>query len=214
MITKHFWRSGDAGLPILLGVLVMLTALGGEPLRALLRYERIAVGHGEWWRLLSAHLVHLNLWHTLLNVLGLVTLALLCPQRLPWTLMLRRLLWLGFGVSLCLYHFAPAVPDYVGLSGVLHGLFVLGLVPPALRADRYALAALALLLAKLVAEQVWGASAAEGELIGGYVVTQAHLYGAVLALAYGIFFGSFGGREAARLERYTQQQESSPRNST
>ena len=212
MITKHFWRTGEsARLPLILALLVLATAAGGAPLRLALRFDRIAIDHGQWWRFLGAHFVHLSLAHTLVNVLGLATLALLCPQRLPWTLALRRVLWLGLGIGLCLYHLAPAVTDYVGLSGVLHGLFVLGLVPPALRADRYALAALAVLVAKLVAEHVWGASTAEGALIGGHVVTQAHLYGAVLALAYGIVFGSFGGREAARLER---AQNTSPRNST
>ncbi|MBS0395889.1 MAG: hypothetical protein JSR54_14810, partial [Proteobacteria bacterium] len=45
-----------AGLAAAMAV-VALPALGGEAARAALRYERTAVAAGEWWRLLTCHLV-------------------------------------------------------------------------------------------------------------------------------------------------------------
>ena len=64
---------GRRGLALLLAsLLLLLPTLAGEAGRALLRYELSALADGEWWRLLSAHLVHLDLRHALLNVVGLV----------------------------------------------------------------------------------------------------------------------------------------------
>src|SRR5215831_9002883 len=49
-----------------------LPLLGGTPLRDALSYQRAAIGQGEWWRLLTAHFVHLDAGHASLNGLGLV----------------------------------------------------------------------------------------------------------------------------------------------
>src|ERR1700680_271127 len=61
--------------------LLLLLALGGARTVAALRYDRNALLDGQWWRLASAHLVHLGLRHTLLNALGVVLLwALFVPD--------------------------------------------------------------------------------------------------------------------------------------
>ena len=65
-------------LNILLGMVLVLAALlvllapllGGAPARTALRYDRPAIAAGQWWRLLSAHLVHLDAHHALLNAFG------------------------------------------------------------------------------------------------------------------------------------------------
>ena len=44
----------------------------GDNVNALLRYDRGAIAAGGWWRLLTAHLVHLDAHHLILNELGLV----------------------------------------------------------------------------------------------------------------------------------------------
>src|SRR5258706_16337269 len=59
------------GLTLLavLGFLGLLAA-GGPPWAAQLQYERASIGAGEWWRLLTAHWVHLGARHLLLDVAG------------------------------------------------------------------------------------------------------------------------------------------------
>jgi membrane associated rhomboid family serine protease len=59
-----------------LGLLVLLWALG-DGTKMLLRYERAAVFDGDWWRLVTGHLVHVDLRHTLLNVAGGIAMTAL-----------------------------------------------------------------------------------------------------------------------------------------
>ena len=63
---------GRLGLALLAAcALLLLPTLAGEGGRRLLRYDRVALAAGEWWRLLTAHVVHLDTRHALLNCLGL-----------------------------------------------------------------------------------------------------------------------------------------------
>ena len=40
-------------------------------MRHALRFDRVALGQGEWWRAITAHFVHLDPLHTLLNAFGI-----------------------------------------------------------------------------------------------------------------------------------------------
>jgi len=58
---------------LLLIVLGLDLVLGlGDSVGDLLRYDRGAIAAGGWWRLLTAHIVHLDAHHLILNELGLV----------------------------------------------------------------------------------------------------------------------------------------------
>jgi rhomboid family GlyGly-CTERM serine protease len=174
------------GPPALLSALCAVLMLGGDTPLRLLRYDRAAIAAGQWWRLLSDNLVHLGWWHLLFNVLSLVLLVLLCPERLAPLEWLRRLLLVGLGMSLGLYFLSPGIQTYVGLSGLVYGLFVLGLGRQALRKDEIAVACLVFLAARIGWELVMGASASETRLIGGKVVAESHLYGVCSALLYAL----------------------------
>lgn len=172
------------GPPAALAALSIVLMLGGPHLSQVLRYDRAAVAAGEWWRLFSANLVHLGWWHLLFNVLSLVLLVLLCPEALSWSEWLRRVVVVGTGMSLCLYFFVPALQSYVGLSGLVYGLFALGLGRQALRKDEIGIACLVFLGARIAWELVKGAPASETELLGGGVVAESHLFGVLCALLY------------------------------
>ncbi|MEJ1960855.1 MAG: hypothetical protein WDO56_04630 [Gammaproteobacteria bacterium] len=59
---------GAYGLALIgIAVLLLLPELNADAARSALRYERVAIGAGEWWRLITAHFVHIDLEHTLLN---------------------------------------------------------------------------------------------------------------------------------------------------
>lgn len=191
MITDSFRRAPDTWLvPLGVALLCSLLELAGDTGRAWLSYERSAVAAGQCWRLLSANFVHLSPHHLLLNLVGLVVLVLLCPQRLPAWSWLLRFACLALAVTLGLFVFAPQWQGYVGLSGVQHGLFLLGLVPRARAGDRIALAALLYLFGKLAWEMLAGVPVSDEQAIGGRVVLEAHLFGTIGALVYGLLSGA------------------------
>ena len=71
--------------PLVLGLLAASVAVAGagDLAATALRYEREALRHGQWWRLLTAHLVHLGWAHLAMNALALVLLArLLGPAQI------------------------------------------------------------------------------------------------------------------------------------
>jgi rhomboid family GlyGly-CTERM serine protease len=167
---------GRRGRALLLALLLLLgLAVGGEPWRAALQYQRGAIATGEWWRLVTAHLVHLNARHLLLDGAGLVLLWVLYARALPAVAWLGVLAAAVLAIDAGLWWLSPLVQWYVGLSGVLHGAWAAGAVG-AWREDRgLAAASLGLLGLKLAAEQ-WQHGGVAGS--GLPVVVDAHLYGA------------------------------------
>jgi rhomboid family GlyGly-CTERM serine protease len=148
-------------------------------LEAVLRFDRQQIGAGHYWLLLTAHLVHLNWGHFGLNMAGLILLALFFNDYvspLTWLLfMLFSALFTGLG----LYLFNPALQFYVGLSGVLHGLIILGAAYECRRYRKSGLLLLLLISGKLLWEQWSGALPGSESMSGGHVVVDAHLYGAI-----------------------------------
>jgi rhomboid family GlyGly-CTERM serine protease len=172
----------------------LLLMLGGPHLTQILRYDRAAIAAGEWWRLLSGNLVHMNGWHLLFNLLSLVLLVFLCPERLSAGEWLRRVVVIGTGMSLCLYWLKPQLQTYVGLSGLVYGLFALGLGRQALQRDKIGIACVVFLTGRVGGELLFGAPASETELIGGEVVAESHLYGICCALAYALVWHGWWNR--------------------
>lgn len=205
MITNAGYRSRAVWLPpAVVMALIALLGVGGDEARAWLRYDAGAIAAGEWWRLVTGNWVHLGWWHLFLNELGLVVLVLLCPERLSGAVWARRLLLLGVGMTLSLYFLVPGTHWYVGMSGVIHGLFVLGLGRQ-IYAERDLIAAgcLLFLVGKVIWELFAGVPVSDEAAIGGRVLVESHLYGALSAVIYGVVFGSFTRVETLR----RQQQE-------
>ena len=154
---------------------------GSEPVYDALRYERAAVLGGQPWRLLTAHVVHLGWAHCLLNVGGLALCAALAAGTRSWRAWAAALIVLALGVGLALLVASPQATNYAGLSGVLYGLFVWVLGPRAWRGDRVAWVVLAAVVARIGWQMVHPPSDGQRVLIGGEVLVEAHLYGALCA---------------------------------
>lgn len=163
-------------LGLLAAVLVLLW-FTGESGRELLRYERAAVLQGQYWRLLTGHLVHGSGQHLLLNAVGLGLIAALFPREYSlcgWLLILASsVVTIDLGFVLL----EPQLQWYVGLSGVLHGALAAGALGWWRHESRgLALALSAVLVGKLAWEQWHGALPLSGDMP---VVVDAHLYGAI-----------------------------------
>ena len=170
---------GGWWLPVAMLSLALVFYLGGESTAADLRYDRAAVGSGEFWRLVSGHFVHLGGPHFALNAAGLALVWFLVGQVFDvrqWLLVVAMSL---FAMDLGLWFLNPGLHWYVGMSGLLHGILVAGLVEQLRRPDRETLVLAALVLGKLIWEQWSGPLPGSESTAGGPVVVDAHLYGAM-----------------------------------
>ncbi len=164
-------------------VLLLATGLPGSWQAALI-FERSDIGQGQLWRLLSCHLLHTNGWHLLLNLGGLTLIAWLHGAYYRFAGWWLRLAYLGLVISLGLYFFVPGLSWYVGLSGALHGLLLMGAAEDIKRGEKTGWWLLLGVMAKVLWEQFTGASAQVSGLIEANVVTQAHLLGVLAALPW------------------------------
>ena len=159
---------------------LVLTGLQLLPanLQASLRYWRAGVEQGEYWRLLTANLVHLGWSHFLLNLAGLGFVAWLYADDREWPAWLMALVIAGLASSLGVHWMAPEVFWMVGLSGALHGLFVFGAVAMIGAGERLGWGLLLGVGVKLAYEQAIGEVPFTAAVVGGSVITAAHLWGA------------------------------------
>jgi rhomboid family GlyGly-CTERM serine protease len=164
---------------LLLILLLLDAVLGlGDSVGLLLRYDRSAIAAGGWWRLLTAHIVHLDAHHLILNELGLVLMWSLFAQDYDAVEWCAIVLAGALAISSGLWWLSPRVSWYVGASGVLHAVMAAGIAKHlAERAwDRWIL--LIGLSLKLAWEQFGGNPAP-------LIVVDAHLYGAACGFALG-----------------------------
>ena len=135
-LLKSLNADGGYGLA-LLGVCAFLALLaaGGEPVRNALAYDRAAIMSGQWWRVITAHFVHLDPNHAMLNGMGVV---------LMWALFARDyspVRWAAIYLAACLavstglWFFDPQVEWYRGASGALHGVMTAGTLAHLRRRD-------------------------------------------------------------------------------
>ena len=168
---------GVYGLWFLILIITLTVQLANWGVYA--RYDRDLISHGDYWLLFSAHFVHLNWAHWGLNMAGLAIVAFFFSSygRLwHWlSVLLISALFVGVG----LYQFHPEIGWYVGLSGVLHGLFIFGVTREIKVHPTSGYVLLILLVGKLVWEVLHGALPGSQDMTGGTVVTDAHLYGGV-----------------------------------
>lgn len=159
--------------------MALIVAAGGVHADEWLRYERSHILIGEVWRLFTAHFVHLGWSHFLMNLAALALIWILFGRMLSQSAWILISLASMLAVSLGLLLFSPSIGWYVGLSGMLHGLFTAGVMASLRAGNRLEIMLLLLLLGKLVWEQIYGPLPGTAEFAGGDVVTDAHLYGAV-----------------------------------
>lgn len=164
---------------VVLCVIILLTQLGGSDASVWLRYDRSGILSGEVWRLITGHLIHLGWSHLLMNMIGLLLIWLLFGHLIRVRSWLLICTFSAIGVSGGMLLFNSELKWYVGLSGVLHGMFVAGAVVSVRAGYRAELLLLLGLVAKLGWEQVVGPLPGSAEFAGGNVIVDAHLYGAI-----------------------------------
>ena len=163
--------------PLLIIILSIILTLA-EPMSSdLLAYDRSQLSGFQWWRLITGHFLHTNIAHLLLNTAGLTLLWALHGQYYHISRYLLIFMLLCLGTSGGLYVFAPQMQWYVGLSGVLHGLFVIGAYFDIQNKFKTGWLMLMGIWLKVIHEQIFGASEDVAQLIAANVAIDAHLFG-------------------------------------
>lgn len=194
-------RAASYALPAAVALFALTCQVLGDPATSLLRFDRDGITGGEWWRLLTGNVVHLGWNHLLLNLAGLALIWWLVAPCLSLTRWISTFVVCCLTVTGGLLLWNPELRWYVGLSGTLHGLLLAGLLVSVDKADLMERLLLAGVIVKLGWEQWQGSSAGTEALVGGNVIVDAHLYGAVGgALLGGLYWGidrHRAGREPA-----------------
>lgn len=184
-INKKYLINGYALL--ILAALAIVISFGGSTASEALRYQRDAILAGQFWRILTAPLVHLNWSHTLMNVGGLIIIWGLFGQVIANRAWVFITLGCALAISSGLLLLNPEVSWYVGLSGILHGCFTAGAIAEWRTHKQTCIVMLLLVCSKLLWEQMFGSLPGSAETAGGKVIVDAHLYGAITGLALGWF---------------------------
>ena len=190
MRKNNLWRSnaiawcGEGSRPVVTVLTIVIAAAScvagfsqaPDASFGLLVWERDAIAAGQWWRLLTAHLIHLNERHLMMNLLGLWLLTELLCERFSVAQFLSLVIVSALGVGVLL-SLQPQLRWYAGFSGVLGGVWSgsagLNWIREKNLCDLFALLALVIKLA------------CSKPVIAGFpVVAVAHLYGALSGLLW------------------------------
>jgi rhomboid family GlyGly-CTERM serine protease len=147
-----------------------------------LRYQYDWLAKNEYWRLLTAHWVHVNWRHLMLNAVGLLLCMSLTSPRWPIRRWLVYQLILASGISILFSLRNSQLEWYAGYSGVLFGVYLLAAVDLYSREKIIALLIGAAISIKVILEQTGDMKINSSEFIGTPVIIDAHLYGLLLGL--------------------------------
>ncbi len=178
-----YWR-----LPAVLIISSGVIELFGDPGRSFLQFDRAAISVAELWRLISGHFVHLGPNHFFLNAFGLVLVWLFVGVHFTvrqWLIVIAVSI---AGIDAGLWFFDSQLTWYVGMSGFLHGMLAAGIVKGFQAVPREAMVVGAVLVTKIMFEQLIGPLPGSEQSAGGDVVVNAHLYGVLAGVAAAAVF--------------------------
>ena len=156
----------------------------------LFRYERSVLESAEIWRVLTGHFIHLGWSHLLLNMSVFLIFWYLFQDLFSNRVWVFTILFCALGISVFFLFFDTVLQDYVGFSGVLHGLFFIAAI---ITVDSYrktqttpfpwesGILLIAILL-KITYEQIAGPVELTQKASGGDVIVNAHLFGVIMGL--------------------------------
>lgn len=139
---------------------------------------------GEPWRWWTAHWVHVGWRHYALNMLAFLSLPFIFPQLQRQTLLLG-LLVLPPLLSAGLYELLPAVQAYAGLSGILHGIFVVAAIESLFiqRERKFAILVLVCIALKIGVEK-WMGYSETAQFIQAPVLIESHQIGMLTGIIF------------------------------
>ncbi|PJC85385.1 rhombosortase [Vibrio sp. HA2012] len=158
---------------LLISIIVFLLQL--PELQSLAEWNKELIKQGQWWRILTGNYTHTNLPHMGMNLLALWLMGNLFRPAVKNLLSVLSLISAIVGITLLL----SSMQIYLGLSGILHGIFAYYALKEALSGRQSSWLLVAGISIKIGWEQWYGASADTASLIGARVAIEAHLIGGI-----------------------------------
>ncbi|MBL6734252.1 MAG: rhombosortase [Shewanellaceae bacterium] len=153
------------------------------------QYNRYIVGQGvQLYRLITAHFMHTGEFHLVLNIIMLWFIGLLHSRHYKlwqWCLMIPMLM---IGVSAGIHYLDPNTVYYIGLSGILHGLVVIGAIADLHCQQRSGYVLLLLVVIKVAMDEFGPNFPGLQMLIQADIPANANLFGALTGLILGLIF--------------------------
>ena len=162
-----------------IGALIALTWLLGDTGVRALQLDPEGIEQAEFWRLLTGHLVHTNLWHLLLNIASLTLIAMLFSALLSvkeWGVVFIASALL---ISCAYLLLSPDFDHYVGLSAVLYAVIIVGACFDIKTHPVIATTVLVIVTGRVIWQQYSGAVDELAHLINARVAIESHLYGVI-----------------------------------
>lgn len=106
--------------------LIIVVFLSGQAMFETLVFNRHAILHGELWRIVTGHIVHLDATHLLANAAAFAALGAACELSVAdgRAALLTALAVPAVVIGVALLLFMPTIGHYGGLSAVLNTVFV------------------------------------------------------------------------------------------
>ena len=163
-----------------------------EPTKSYAIWNVYEIHQGQWWRIVTGNLTHTNFAHLAMDLAGLWVICFLFQPKTKSFLLVFLYLSVVVGVSLLFTN----ITSYLGLSGILHGLFAYYALLEALRGRRSSWLLVIGVVGKVIWEHIFGPSATTSEWIHAPIAIQAHLAGTVgglvLALLWYVYRNKIG----------------------
>jgi|TARA_B110000208_G_scaffold11952_1_gene14782 rhomboid family GlyGly-CTERM serine protease len=175
-------------LVVLICLISSLAFIFDKQVSWLFIYNRDLISQGEVWRIFTGHFLHTNGYHLLLNLSAILLLWALHGQFYQYVSYTFLFIMTAITTSVGLYIFSPDLHQYVGLSGVLHGVFIFGALMDIKNKDKTGYLLFIGVWLKIADEQYSGASQDVAELIGANIAIDAHLWGAIGGLLFSLSY--------------------------
>ncbi|WP_394243377.1 rhombosortase [Vibrio astriarenae] len=145
-------------------------------------WSRQYILDGQWWRIITGHFTHTNVYHMLMNLAAFWVMTFVFK---PQSGSLSILIILA-STSIGLLNFFTPVQEYAGLSSVLHSVFAYYALKEALSGYRSSWLLVIGIVVKVVWEQAYGASESTTQLIEATVAVDAHMFGVIVGLLFAL----------------------------
>lgn len=184
---KLFKFPTNVTISLIIGGLIAVFATFPDTFFPLLSLDRSKLAQNEAWRVVTSNFVHFGWAHSLMNLAAFMIFATALANVFSITRFIALILFCCTAVGVGIYYLNPQYEIYAGLSGAIHGFFVAGL----LANKRHAYWLNGVFMAALFGKVMWEHQADYQttelqSLLPVAVAYDAHLYGALAGLAFGI----------------------------